>query len=85
MKSSTIDVESGEVEIHLSKNGGREKDFDLADKAMAEMLGIKEFEKPEGGTWHHTEDGITMQLVPTKLHKNVPHSGGVSLAKDPGY
>ncbi|WP_353846623.1 HNH endonuclease [Methylobacter sp.] len=26
-----------------------------------------------------------MQLVPSNLHNNVPHSGGVSLAKDPGY
>ncbi|WAK03796.1 HNH endonuclease [Methylobacter sp. YRD-M1] len=75
----------GEVEIQLSKTGVREEDFKLADKAMAEKLGTDKFKRPKGWTWHHTEDGTTMQLVPSNLHNNVPHSGGVSLAKDPGY
>lgn len=29
-------------------------------------------------TWHHHQDGRTMQLIPMGLHGNVPHSGGVS-------
>jgi hypothetical protein len=61
------------------------EDFKLADEAMAAQLGTDKFKRPKGWTWHHTEDGTTMQLVPSNLHNNVPHSGGVSLAKDPGY
>jgi len=30
---------------------------------------------PEGFTWHHVEDGKTLELVPTPLHKEVRHTG----------
>jgi len=30
---------------------------------------------PEGFTWHHVEDGKTLELVPTPLHEAVPHTG----------
>ena len=52
---------------------------------MAKKLGLDEFEEPCDWTWHHVEDGTTMKLVPTPLHNNVPHTGGVSIAKDPSY
>ena len=35
-------------------------------------------ETPDGYTWHHHEDGVTMQLVPTDLHDAVKHTGGVA-------
>lgn len=76
---------SGEVEVQLSETGNRSADIKLANGAMAKKLGLDKFKEPEGYTWHHTEDGTTMQLVPSNLHNNVPHSGGVSLATDPGY
>ena len=86
-KAEGVDGKSinGEVEIQLSKTGKRDDDFKLANEAMAKKLGLKRFTEPKDWTWHHNEDGTTMQLVPSKLHNNVPHSGGVSLAKDPGY
>ncbi len=34
---------------------------------------------PRGYTWHHMEDGKTMQLVPQSLHNAVSHSGGRSV------
>ena len=37
-------------------------------------------ETPYGKTWHHVEDGKTMQLVPENLHK-IGHTGGASLLK----
>lgn len=52
--------------------GDHDKDFKLANKAA----GIKEL--PEDYTWHHVEDGITMQAVPKDLHKAVKHTGGSS-------
>ncbi|MBN1126825.1 MAG: HNH endonuclease [Sedimentisphaerales bacterium] len=36
---------------------------------------------PKGYTWHHVEDGVTMQLVPTDLHQAVRHTGGVAVIK----
>jgi A nuclease of the HNH/ENDO VII superfamily with conserved WHH len=37
--------------------------------------------KPDDYTWHHVEDGTTMQLIPKKLHTEVWHTGGASLLK----
>jgi len=37
--------------------------------------------KPEGYIWHHVEDGKTMQLVPEKLHRKIPHTGGAALLR----
>ncbi len=36
---------------------------------------------PEGYTWHHHEDGKTMQLVPEDIHADFLHYGGVSATK----
>jgi hypothetical protein len=38
-------------------------------------------EMPAGYTWHHHQDGRTMQLVPKDLHLAVRHAGGVSLMR----
>ncbi len=32
-------------------------------------------------TWHHNEDGKTLQLVPREYHEQFRHRGGFSLAK----
>ena len=32
-------------------------------------------------TWHESEDGRTMMKVPTLIHQNVPHNGGVNAVK----
>ena len=42
-------------------------------------------ETPPGMTWHHNEDGVTMELVPSKLNNNVPHDGGASVVKSPEF
>jgi hypothetical protein len=39
---------------------------------------------PAGLTWHHVEDGITMQLVPKDLHQAVRHTGGAVILRDKG-
>lgn len=31
---------------------------------------------PVGYTWHHHQDGKTLQLVPTDLHRAISHTGG---------
>ena len=36
---------------------------------------------PMGQTWHHVEDGETMELLPTDIHRIFQHSGGASILK----
>lgn len=48
-----------------------------ADAARAnEAIGLNE--TPAGYTWHHHQDGRTMQLVPADLHNAVRHTGGAA-------
>ena len=56
-------------------------DADDFRAATAEMRKTDpKWTKPDGYTWHHSEDGTTMMLVPTKINGNVAHSGGASLS-----
>ena len=36
---------------------------------------------PEGWTWHHVEDGRTLELVPSDLHDYVRHTGGAAVIR----
>lgn len=62
------------VEVEGLK-GNTTSDFTAANRAA----GLKS--TPQGYTWHHVEDGVTMELVPTDLHQAVRHTGGASLIK----
>jgi hypothetical protein len=42
---------------------------------------FKKFRSDYRLTWHHKENGVTMQLVPSDLHSRIPHLGGSSLSK----
>jgi hypothetical protein len=51
------------------------------DNAMANK--IAGYQKtPKGYTWHHHEDGKTLQLVPLDLHKSIRHTGGASILRN---
>ncbi len=45
---------------------------------------VKRYRQAAKLTWHHHQGGTTMLLVPTKLHANVPHTGGASAARVAG-
>jgi hypothetical protein len=75
---------------------GKSSDFTKARDAMRKKLGDPSWpgggpnkKAPKGWTWHHNEDGVTMELVPSNLNNNIPHTGGDSLARelagDPGF
>ena len=55
--------------------GVRAHDELLANKAAGFQL------TPKGYTWHHLEDGETMQLVLKGPHETFPHTGGASILK----
>lgn len=50
------------------------------EKANAKVGKADEWGKgaPEGYTWHHHENGKTMQLVPESIHTLFDHAGGIS-------
>jgi hypothetical protein len=60
------------VEVAIHYTGSRTRDFAAANKAA----GLEA--TPKGMTWHHHQDGTTMQLVPTEVHARTGHTGGFS-------
>jgi hypothetical protein len=56
--------------------GNRNIDF----KKASDNVGITEkWRKTNNYTWHHKEDGTTMQLLKFDLHDAVKHTGGVAI------
>jgi hypothetical protein len=75
----------------------RNNNFTQADEACAEKWSaeqrdgkswtaadVKEYRKENQLSWHERSDQKTMDLVPQEVHGNVPHSGGISAAKNGG-
>jgi RHS repeat-associated protein len=65
-----------QAEVKITYTGNRPGDFAAANKA-AGFVGT-----PPGMTWHHHQDGTTMQLVPQGLHRATGHTGGFALKKE---
>ena len=78
-------VSKGKTEIDgMSEN--RSDNFTRADEEHAKKRGcapeeVREWRKANGYTWHECADTKTMQKVPTEVHGNVPHKGGISVLK----
>ncbi len=62
-------------QVNIPYTGNRSSDFRLANQAA----GFKR--TPRGFTWHHHQNGTTMQLVQRGPHAVIPHTGGFSNAK----
>ncbi|WP_153825228.1 PAAR-like domain-containing protein [Polyangium spumosum] len=62
-------------DVQIEFTGNYRKDTNLADEAA----GITERKRlSEGYTWHHHQDGKTMQLVKSSVHRDFFHTGGMS-------
>lgn len=64
----------------------RAKNFSQADQYEAERRGcspheVKEWRQENGYTWHERRDCETMDKVPSVIHNNIFHSGGISEKK----
>lgn len=78
-------VSKGEVTID-DFTDDRDYNFTQADEKLAEQRDcnpddIRKWRKENKYTWHECKDCKTMQLVPTEVHGNIPHSGGISAYK----
>ncbi|MBL8617057.1 MAG: HNH endonuclease [Deltaproteobacteria bacterium] len=60
------------ADVKIDYTGTRSGDYAAANRAAGFS------KKPEGFTWHHHQDGTTMQLVPTDIHRQTGHTGGFS-------
>lgn len=64
----------------------RAKNFEQADEKLAKQSpekwksaeDVENWRKENNYTWHECSDCKTMQLVPSEVHNNMPHSGGIS-------
>lgn len=81
-------VAKGTVEIdHFTDNRyGKGGNFDQVCEKLAEQRGctkeeVKAWMKENKYTWHERSDCKTMDKVPTEIHGNIRHSGGISEAK----
>ena len=78
-------VSKGTVTIEgFSSN--RDDNFDKADIELAKQRRcspeeVKQWRKENGYTWHECKDMATMQKVPSEIHNNITHRGGVSNSK----
>ena len=78
-------ISKGNVEIK-GFSDDRTDNFDKADIELAKQKGcspedVKRWRKENGYTWHECRDMKTMQKVPSIVHNNISHSGGISEAK----
>lgn len=76
------DVSKGVVKID-DFTDDRSSNFDQADEKLAEQKGctpeeVSKWRKENKYTWHECRDCKTMHKVPTEVHGNISHSGGVS-------
>jgi hypothetical protein len=69
-------------QVKIDMTGVDKVDFKAANDAMKQV--DPKWEQPNGWSWHHSEDGRTMQLVPTEIN-SIPHTGGAALASVPGF
>lgn len=79
------EISKGTVEIEPFSDS-RTDNFDKADIELAKQKGctpeeVAKWRKENGYTWHECKDMKTIQKVPSEVHNNVPHSGGISEAK----
>lgn len=75
-------IMKGKVEIEMK--GNHTTDFTAADEAMRKIHG-QDWKRPGNYTWHHHEDGVTMELVRKDVHNKASsgaaHTGGASITK----
>ena len=61
--------------VDIDMKGNRTSDFTEANNKAPKGKKLPE------NTWHHNENGTTMQEVPTDIHRRFTHRGGVSIKK----
>ena len=79
------EIARGEAKID-GFSADRNKNFTKADECEAERRGckpedVRQWRQDNKYTWHERSDQMTMDKVPSEVHSNIYHKGGVSEAK----
>lgn len=79
-------ISKGTVEIKDFKDD-RDDNFDKADIELAKKKGclpedVYRWRKENGYTWHECMDMKTIQKVPSSVHNNISHQGGISKIRE---
>ena len=70
-----LDDDRGLNSVEIAYTGSRPADF----RAAGEAAGFTaDNPRPDNLTWHHVENGETMELVPRDLHFATRHTGGIA-------
>jgi hypothetical protein len=64
--------------VSIPHTGNRVSDESAANAAS------KIGRTPDNMTWHHHQDGRTMQLVPKDIHSRTGHTGSIGIGNTPG-
>lgn len=80
------DVAKGTAEIE-DFSADRSDNFDRADAELAKQREcaseeVRKWRKDNGYTWHECGDMKTMQKVPSEVHNNIQHQGGIAKKKE---
>jgi hypothetical protein len=76
MESDNKQFEYCNEKMKEAYDSGKIDTTDFSDRQIEQ---IKNGDKPEGYTWHHSEDLGKMQIVPTNIHGTTGHTGGKSI------
>ena len=79
------EISKADIEVE-NFSTSRSDNFDQADAKLAEQWGcepddVAQWRSDNHYTWHECGDMKTMQLVPSEVHNNITHRGGISNAK----
>ncbi len=83
---SAISKGTVEIDNFTDQRNGKGGNFDQAYEKLAEQRGctkeeVKAWMAENKYTWHERSDCKTMDKVPTEIHGNISHSGGISEMK----
>lgn len=79
------EVSKGDVQIEEFSDN-RRRNFVQADEKLAEQKGcqpseVRQWRTENKYTWHEEADCKSMRKVPSEVHGNIPHDGGISEMK----
>ena len=84
---SEVSKATVEIDDFTDQRRGAGGNFDQADRKVAEKRGcsveeVRQWRCDNGYTWHEAEDCRTLLKVPSEVHGNIPHNGGISKFKN---
>ncbi|XXU49625.1 HNH endonuclease [Sorangium sp. So ce1014] len=85
----TVTDRGGAVTRTTRDASGRVRQLDDSDRGttvsvhdgFGEPMSSTDALGPEGYTWHHHQDGTTMQLVSSNIHRMTGHTGGFAFGR----